>query len=300
MDIVAVVVTYHPQLDNLGRLLEALFLQLKSVVVVDNGSDEKFNSWLNQYRDQGVHGIFLGTNNGVATAQNTGISWARRQGAECVILFDQDSLPAADMVHRLAMALQAKQAEGRKVAAVGPRYMDERQENPSPFIRARGLSFEQCACSTEETVVHVDYLIASGCLIPISALDRVGGMRDDLFIDYVDIEWGLRALHHGLQSYGICSAHLQHNMGEHPINFFGKKLPSHIPLRHYYHFRNAVLLCKEPWVPLTWKLLDGKRLCLKYIFYSLFAKPRTAHWRMMTLGIWHGLRGRKGAFNAPQ
>jgi len=119
-------------------------------------------------------------------------------------------------------------------------------------------------------------------------------MREDLFIDYVDIEWGLRARHQGFQSYGVCSAYMRHSLGDHPINFFGKNIPLHSPLRHYYHFRNAVLLYREAWVPLNWKLVDGWRLCLKYVFYSLFAKPRMAHWRMMTLGLWHGLKGKTG------
>jgi rhamnosyltransferase len=299
MDIVAVVVTHNPQFEVVRELLDALLPQLKSVVVVDNGSDEKFKSWLNQYREQGVHGIFIGTNTGVATAQNIGVTWARRQGAECVILFDQDSLPATDMVIRLTMAMKAKQAEGCKVAAVGPRYIDGRHDNSTPFFRFRGLRLKQCACLTEDSVVPVDYLIASGCMIPLAVLDKIGGMRENLFIDYVDIEWGLRARYHCLQSYGVCSAHMTHSIGDPPIKFFGKIIPLHSPLRHYYHFRNAVLICKEPWVPLNWKLLDGWRLCIKYVFYSLFVRPRTAHWRMMTLGVWHGLRGRQGAFNSP-
>jgi rhamnosyltransferase len=68
----------------------------------------------------------------------------------------------------------------------------------------------------------------------------------------------------------------------------------HTPLRHYYHFRNAVWLYRQNWVPRNWKWVDGYRLLLKYVFYSLFARPRVTHWRMMTLGIWHGLRGRAG------
>jgi len=40
--------------------------------------------------------------------------------------------------------------------------------------------------------------------------------------------------------------------------------------------------------------VDGSRLCLKYVFYALFAKPRLSHWRMMTLGVWHGLMGKRG------
>jgi rhamnosyltransferase len=54
----------------------------------------------------------------------------------------------------------------------------------------------------------------------------------------------------------------------------------HTPLWHYYHFRNAVLLSKERWVPGNWKLANGWRMYLKYFFYSLFAKPRFLHWRM--------------------
>jgi rhamnosyltransferase len=232
----------------------------------------------------------LGENRGIADAQNVGIQWARNREAEFVLLMDQDSIPAPDMAEKLISAI----SEQPSPAAAGPRYLDERQDNPPPFIRVRGLRLERCACSTEESVVPVDYLIASGCLIPMSVLDKVGGMRNDLFIDYVDIEWGLRARRHGFQSYGVCSAHMQHSLGENPIKFFSKNIPLHSPLRHYYHFRNALLLYKEPWVPLNWKLVDGWRLCLKYVFYSLFAKPCMAHWRMMTLGVWHGLAGKTG------
>lgn len=288
--VVAIVVTYHPDPDLLGAQLTRLAPQVTDVVLVDNGSPCDLVAWNAQREPAAAAVIALGENRGIAAAHNAGIQWARNRRAEFVLLMDQDSIPAPDLVERLASAL----SEQSSPAVVGPRYLDERQDNPPPFIRIRGLTLERCACSTEDSVVPVDYLISSGCLIPMSVLDKVGGMRDDLFIDYVDIEWGLRARHHGYQSYGVCSAHMQHSLGDHPIKFFGKNIPLHSPLRHYYHFRNAVLLYKEPWVPLNWKLVDGWRLCLKYVFYSLFAKPRMAHWRMMTLGVWHGLVGNAG------
>lgn len=288
--VVAIVVTYQPVVEVLGQLLEALTPQVVSVVVVDNGSHADLEAWNKERQPHNIEVLLLGENRGIAAAQNVGIQWARNRGAGFVLLMDQDSIPAPDMVEKLISTI----SEQPLPAAAGPRYLDVRQDNPPPFIRVRGLRLERCACSTEESVVPVDYLIASGCLIPMSMLDKVGGMRDDLFIDYVDIEWGLRARHHGFQSYGVCSAHMQHSLGDHPIKFFSKNIPLHSPLRHYYHFRNALLLYKEPWVPLNWKLVDGWRLCLKYVFYSLFAKPRMAHWRMMTLGVWHGLVGKTG------
>jgi rhamnosyltransferase len=54
---------------------------------------------------------------------------------------------------------------------------------------------------------------------------------------------------------------------------------------------------RQPWLPTHWKFADGWRLFLKYGFYTLFAKPRISHFRMMTLGILDGLRGRMGMFN---
>lgn len=288
--VAAIVVAYHPDIDLLGAQLTRLAPQVTDIVLVDNGSPCDLVAWNAERVPAAAVVIALGENLGIAAAQNVGIQWARKRRAEFILLMDQDSIPAPDMVEKLISAI-AKQSSP---AAVGPRYLDKRQDNPPPFIRIQNLTLGRCACATEDSVVSVDYLISSGCLIPMSVLDKVGYMRDDLFIDYVDIEWGLRARHHGFQSYGVCGAHMQHSLGDQPIKFLGKNIPLHSPLRHYYHFRNAVVLYKEQWVPLNWKLVDGWRLCLKYVFYALFAKPRLAHLHMMTLGVWHGLRGKGG------
>lgn len=292
--IVAVIVTYHPELNVLLRLLDALGEQVHSIVIVDNGSNESLALALKARGKPNEHFILLGTNLGIATAQNAGINWGRQYSADYIVLFDQDSEPASNMIACLLKVAEDKAASGIPLAAVGPRYLDERQDNPPPFIKVKGLKVERQPCSCPDAVVEVDYLIASGCLIPIAALDKAGDMREEFFIDYVDIEWGLRAKQHGLQSFGVCAAAMRHDLGDDPIEFFGRKIPLHSPLRHYYHFRNAVWMYRQNWLPLHWKLGDGWRLLLKYGFYTLFAKPRLEHFRMMTLGAWHGLRGRMG------
>jgi len=182
------------------------------------------------------------------------------------------------------------------VAAVGPCYLDERQNNPPPFIRFKGLKLERQIYTEENPVVEVDYLIASGCLISVPAIAAVGGMREELFIDYVDIEWGLRARYSGYKLFGSFAALMSHSLGDEPIGFFGKKFPARSPLRHYYLFRNAVWLYTQPWPPLNWKLIDAWRLILKFGFYALFAAPRLQQLKMMSLGLWHGLRGKAGKF----
>ncbi|RUR42628.1 glycosyltransferase family 2 protein [Vreelandella populi] len=288
----AVIVTYHPALDVLGELVNRLRNQVKTILIVDNGSDENIAAWNAAQQHAADHIIALKENAGIAAAQNAGIAWAKQQGASHVLLMDQDSLPAHDMVAELHAALTDKPS----AAAAGPRYMDRRQKNPPPFLQIRNWRLFRHSCETSCDVLPVDYLIASGCLIPMPVFDKVGDMRDDLFIDYVDIEWGLRAGHHGFQSYGVCSAHMEHSLGEAPIKFRGRKIPLHSPLRHYYHFRNAVLLYRTGWVPLQWKCVDAWRLLLKYGFYTLYAKPRRQHFMKMTSGLLHGLIGRAGKY----
>jgi rhamnosyltransferase len=297
-DVWAVVVTFMPDFNALRQLLDSLMPQVSGVIVVDNGSSASVLAWLEAYHSAlPLVVIPLHDNMGIAAAQNRGIEYARSQLADYIILFDHDSDPASDMVAKLLAVAQEKAADGVDVAAVGPRYLDKRQENPPPFIEVRGLLVKRKSCTCDDSVVDVSYLIASGSLIPLRTLNAVGVMREELFIDYVDIEWGMRARSMGFHSFGVCAALMSHDLGDEPFLFFGRKYPSHSASRHYYHFRNAVWMYRQSWLPLNWKFADGWRLMLKYGFYCLFAKPRHVHCWMMTRGIWDALRGRMGKLN---
>lgn len=295
--IVAVVVTYQPELAALFQLLRALVPQVSFTVVVDNGSALNIDQWLLRQFHGDVVVISLKENRGIGAAQNIGIAWAREKGAHYVVFSDQDSIPHEGMVQELFFAIERFRMQGQKVACVGPCYFDPRHNNLPPFRRVQGLLLKRLGCSNR-SVVLVDHLVSSGCLVPIDVIEKVGDMREDLFIDYVDIEWGLRARRFGYQSFGVCKALMTHRLGETPLRFFHRRVAVHSPLRHYYHFRNAILVYKQPWVPLNWKLVHGLRLLTRYGVYTLLAKPRFSHWRMMTLGIWHGLRNKAGKYEA--
>jgi len=262
-NVVSIVVTYQPDLDVLESLLSSLLAQVKSVVIVDNGSKTDGLTELTDNFSGRAELIRFHRNYGIAKAQNKGIDFARGRGAEFVLLMDQDSIPAPDMVIKLVDAANALPY----AASLGPRYLDNRQVNPPPFISIKGLRLHRHMCENDNKIVPVDYLISSGSLIPLKVIKAVGPMREELFIDYVD---------------------------DNPISFFGRKIPYHSPSRHYYHFRNAIWLYKQPWVPWNWKIVDSWRLLRKYVFYSLFAKPGAQHLKMMSLGLLHGFVGRMG------
>lgn len=295
--VVAVVVTYRPEPDALGTLLASLADQVAGIVIVDNGSGMALAAWLEAHAPANSVPVFLGENRGLATAQNLGVARARGLGADYVLFSDQDSLPAPDMVECLLAAARAKQDAGIPLASVGPRYFDTLQGRLSPFVRVRGLRVRRFDCAAADQVVEVDHLISSGSLIPMAALDAVGPMRDELFIDYVDTEWSLRAWRAGYRSFGVCRATMRHGLGDRPYRLLGRYVPIHSALRHYYLFRNTIWLYRQGWIPWTWKVATARRMFLKLMFFAIVPKDRWRRVRMMSRGMWDGLRGRMGRFD---
>jgi rhamnosyltransferase len=294
----AVVVTFQPELKQLESLLESLSGQVQGVFIVDNGSFDGIGlrNFLDRIRDLKfpIECHFLSTNIGLSAAQNLGTESAMKADFTHVIFFDQDSCPSTNMVEVLLAAERELLSAGNKVAALGPCFLDGRQDNPPPFVSVKGLTLVRFKCESESQIHAVDYVIASGCLIQLDVLRLVGLMDPKLFIDYIDIEWGLRAKMFGLQSFGVCAAKMGHELGDEPIMFLGRRFPVHSPLRHYYLVRNAVNLYLRYPVPLNWKIVDAWKLFLKLVFYSLFAEPRYSHCRFMLIGLLHGCLGRSG------
>lgn len=289
--IVAVVVAFRPDLDRMHRMFLSLLPQVSDIVLVDNGSGSEVADWLRRWPGLRVRGIFLGANQGIAVAQNRGIEHARSLGASHVLMMDHDSIPAADMVGVLLRALRSRP----QAAAVGPCYTDGRnRQQTRPFLRVSGLRSRRLGCTGSEQVIDVDHLIASGCLIPMPVLDHVGPMREDFFIDMVDIEWSLRARAAGYRLYGVCQARLEHRLGEAPIRLLGREFIAHAPWRHYFHVRNAILVYRQSFVSLNWKLVSAWSLMLKMGFYVLACGDRLQHLSFIWLGLRHGIAGRSG------
>ncbi|WP_037375853.1 glycosyltransferase family 2 protein [Sedimenticola selenatireducens] len=294
MNTVAVIVTYGPDLKALDGLVRTLQSEVSAVIVVDNGSGVSVRQWLERIDNPAVMVHALPGNTGVASAQNTGIQRARKLGADYVALFDQDSRPQPGMIDALASAAERLTAEGCKVAVVGPRIIDLRNDQHHAFLRAHLFHVEKIPCAMSGGVVVSDVIIASGSLIPLSTLDQVGDMMEALFIDQVDVEWCLRARSRGYLSYGLCDVQMEHSLGEAPVRVFGCAFTRHRPFRYYYIFRNSLWLVGRRYVTLAWKLRFLRALCVRMLFFPLFVTPRVEYLKMMGLGGWHGIIGRLG------
>lgn len=292
----AVVVTYFPDTSMLRATLQAIYAQVRAVLIVDNtpgGHDAREAT-----AGLAVTVLALGRNKGVAEGQNVGARWARARGFTHVLLMDQDSLAAPGLVARLLAAESMLKTRGKSVAAVAPRFLNVTRVQAAPSAVAQGWSAgEVIETKANGKCQQLDYVISSGSLIELRTLEIVGEMEAGLFIDYIDIEWGFRARSKGYYCYGVYEAHIQHRLGDIDVALpwmRKRRIIVHRPLRHYYYFRNAIHLYKRPYVSWVWILNDACRLVLRYVFYSTTIAPRGQRLRMMTFGLWHGLRGQLG------
>lgn len=292
----AVVVAYFPDAAGLRRLFAATLPQVSALVLVDNGAGDAALRQADVPADKG--GIVLlkqERNIGLAAAFNRGIAWARQGGYTHVLLLDQDSEPAPGMVAALGQALAASLG-GRRIAAVGPRFHDAREDRFAPFVRVGFPLNHKIYDGGPDGLVACDFLISSGSLIPLEVLAEVGAMDEGLFIDNVDLEWGFRALAKGYALAGVCRATMHHRLGRGrrslPLGL--GHIVVHDPGRLYYIMRNRLLLYGLPHTPALWIAQDLPRVVAKFLLFSLLVPPRLRNIRHMLMGLRDGLRGRRG------
>ncbi|WP_434997428.1 glycosyltransferase family 2 protein [Vibrio scophthalmi] len=275
--------------------MSILSSQVIEIYIIDNASSACLG--LNQLN---VTLTVLPENMGIAHAQNVGIKQALADGFTDFVLFDQDSQPSKTMISDLLQARRQACDDGLRVAAVGPVHIDQDSLTNSIFISTQHGIIEKIEVPepqySEVTYASCDFLIASGCLMSKTALDIVGYMEDDLFIDCVDIEWGFRANSRGLCCIAAFDAKMYHKIGEAPLKVFGRDVTTHSPLRHYYFYRNFYRLLKRSYVPSCWKKYTLVKSFLQAVIFTLFLKPRFQNFKCIMKGVFHGIINRGGKY----
>jgi rhamnosyltransferase len=283
----AVIVTYQPDVAKVRDLLVVLERSVAHCVVVDNGSQAD----LERLTSGQVTVERLAVNEGIAAAQNRGVTIARHRGATHILFLDQDSVPAEGMVEGLVSAVAALEGAGIRVACVGPEIHSLPDDTVARFPQVRRACHPLPA-----RAIECLFLISSGTLASMGAMDAIGGFEEGLFIDVVDEEWCLRARSMGYRVFGVPGAVLQHRLGEAPRAFWlgrRRRASRHQPFRYYYIFRNSIEVARRPYVPLRWKLARAALLGKLFLAYGLLA-GRGGELRAMALGVRHGIRGVTG------
>lgn len=235
MKTAAVIISYHPDKDFAKRV-RSISRECKSVYVIDNGSSPESL--------KGVKAtiVRLGENTGIAHAQNVGLMLAFEKGADGVILFDHDSSPRGGFTAALWAAYRGQPAP----VIVGAQIYDINTKHYSKYPTYYGPFFRRRVCGENAVLPRAMLAIASGCLISRAVYEKAGGMRDELFIDYVDWEYCLRAKYRFGIGTVICGAAvLDHARGER----LGRKIlgitvrpPGYSEFRYRHMYKNRARL----------------------------------------------------------
>jgi len=287
-DVCAVVVTRHPRLDTIESL-EAIAPQVRELIIIDNGSTLAELAPIETAALRlGAQVVRFGVDLGTGAAFNFALESARVQGFRWLATFDQDSRASAAMLARMLRVVGAY-PEREQVAVVAPVQADDQQAAPAanaappqpPPARWRLLPAA----------------IASGALLNVAAASRVGGFDADLFLDYVDRDFCLRARRAGFQIIEASEVRMLPPLGKVAIPLSGRPGPNELlsAVRRYYIMRNRMVLWARYWrFDLRWTLSD-MRACIRELV-SMIAWERDVRrnlW-MMLRGAFDALRFARG------
>lgn len=299
--IAAIITCFYPKANELLPLIKSVSHQVQMIFLINNGGlPESISSELKTGK---IEILKPAQNVGTAGGYNIGSKRAWNEGYTHVLLLDQDSECAPDMVEQLARVENDLTFAGKKVAVVGPYYISKTNNLPAPFIQHEGYRIKRIyetspipKTSSNLRYTECSYVISSGSLISKTAWQTIGDKNEGLFLDFTDIEWGLRAHSLGYSCFGAFSARMFHIIGDEQVNFLGRKISLHSPLRHYYAFRNCVWLFKQAYIPLGTRANYLIKLAPKLLVYSWFSNEPFAQLRSMVRGIFDGMLNRMGAF----
>ena len=276
--IAAVIVLYNPD-NNILKNIFSYINYVNKLYVIDN-SDEKNIILVNKLKEYlNICYIDNHGNKGIAHALNVGCTSAIKDGYKWALTFDQDSFVPLGMIEKLL------QYKANNVAII------------SPFHADKYLLFPK----TEIIQQEVLSVATSGNLLNLQIFEKIGVFEEKLFIDYVDIEYCLRANAAGYKILLVNKAILKHQLGEisqHELlgKFFYTS--NHNYLRRYYNARNRFYVYKKYSFYYDY-VKEDKKTFLKEVFkIVLFEKEKVKKVYYILLGLWDSGHKKFGKLNA--
>ena len=212
------------------------------IIVVDNGSINDFEKLKNKLEVDNVVVLDAGSNLGFSGGNNVGIRYAIDNGADYILLLNNDTLVEPDFLNH--MVRTAKENNGD--AVVTNKIMCEAERN---IIWYAGGSFNSKTSRTvafginekdcEKYSVKCEVSFASGCcmLIPINIINAVGLMCEDYFLYCEDTDYCLRILNAGFKILYEPKAKIYHK-----INSSTSKIAG---IQAYYLVRNKLYIISK-------------------------------------------------------
>ncbi len=286
----SIIVTFFPDSKKFKYILHQHTKNFSYIIIVNNSPKINLN-YLK--KNKKIYLINNKTNIGLAKALNIGIKKAKKIGMKMVSLFDQDTYLKDNYSEKMFKNINQIKLKN-KIALYNCRYFNLITNRYGSMIKFKFLRLIREKARKKDKYSYVEYVITSGSFIPINVFQYVGYMKDKLFIDYIDIEWCLRAKKKGYKIIIFQNIEIFQKLGESKFTIFGNVYPIHTPQRMYYNFRNSILLYKSNYIETNWKFVDGFRNIFRILFYILLTSKRIQYSKYIIKGIYHGIINKSG------
>ncbi|MFN6462626.1 MAG: glycosyltransferase family 2 protein [Nostoc sp. DedVER02] len=241
-------------------------------------------------------------NIGIGKGFALGLEWAIKEGYDFLWAFDQDSLPTNHCLEILLKIYNNLSLnDDNKIGIIAPTAIDCKTKEivqGAVFVKDQ---FKGCKHHNNVDFYECDSPITSGSLISIAAAKTVGLPRAELFIDGIDLDYGLRLRQQGFRNLIVTNAIMYHNFGNPvKVKFFQREIIVHkySSLRNYYINRNHTYLETRNAKGLYRLRSYGQRI--KYLFRRIVTillydpEEKTLKIWACLLGTFHGFQGKLG------
>lgn len=231
MKIVCIVALYHPdpkELYEISRYIDdtdQMFLMDDS----ETSNQHLISECLGDFAGKCSY-IWNERNIGLCASVNRGITYALENGADWILLMDQDSAFETNILSAFKNYIEMHETEN--ICALAPQYNYDRHKRQI----YRGTK-------------TIKWANMSGTLLNAGLLKSIGKFDERLFIDGLDVEWCTRARSKGYQIIEVGEAVLYH----HPAFTKEFSLKNKVlfrygwdkPSRYYYQFRSYWYIIKK-------------------------------------------------------
>ena len=219
MKVVGVLIAYNPNIELLEKNINSYMSDLNKLIIVNNSSyslEKKIK--FSEEVSKKIEIINLFDNMGIAKAQNIGMEKAYNDGADYVLQLDQDSIFEEKGVINLLSSFESLLKNGIKVGILGPS-IDNYSNYNKKTIKEKTIKEKRMIVIENRYYKKVKEIISSGALISKEAYTKVGGVMEELFIDYVDTEYCWRIKKMGFEVIQDLNVRLFHSIGNGKIKY---------------------------------------------------------------------------------
>ena len=223
MKLAAVVVWYNPT-DKEKENIDSYLKYVDRLYIVDN-SDIKSNI----KNTNKIEYIFNNENLGIAKALNIGAKLAIDNKYKWLITMDQDTKFQNDDINKVKDYIESNNT--KDIGIVSP--------------------WHKTKLHVKKPTEKIDYpidVMTSGNFLNLEIYQKIGGFKDEYFIDGVDIEYCLRLKKNNYKVLRLNDIEIIHNLGNIEYKYFLKKellCLNHNYLRVYYRVRNYNYIKEE-------------------------------------------------------